>query len=39
MKNIEKTITWVKEGELSGYSRMIDQTIIPYEYKKIDIKT
>ena len=35
---MEKTIYWVKEGN-SGYSRMIDQTIIPYEYKLVDIKT
>ncbi len=37
--NIEKTIEWVKIEELSGFSRMIDQTLIPYEYKKVDIKT
>ena len=36
---MEKTIEWIKDGELSGFSRMIDQTIIPYEYKKVDIKT
>ena len=34
-----KTIEWVKTGELEGISRMVDQTLIPYEYKKIDIKT
>ena len=39
MKNIEKTIAWVKENEINGFSRMIDQTIIPYEYKTVDIKT
>ena len=35
----EKTIEWIKTGDLKGVSRMIDQTLIPYEYKKIDIKT
>ena len=35
----EKTIKWIKTGDLKGVSRMIDQTLIPYEYKKIDIKT
>ena len=39
MTKIEKTIEWIKKGELDGFSRMIDQTIIPYEYKKVDIKT
>ena len=34
--NIEKTIEWIKEKNVS---RMIDQTIIPYEYKKVDIAT
>lgn len=34
--NIEKTIEWIKEKNVS---RMIDQTIIPYEYKKVDITT
>ena len=34
-----KTVEWVKTGELEGVSRMVDQTLIPYEYKKIDIKT
>ena len=36
---MEKTIEWIKLDELNGISRMIDQTIIPYEYKKVDIKT
>ena len=36
---MEKTIEWIKIDEINGYSRMIDQTIIPYEYKKVDIKT
>ena len=36
---MEKTIEWIKTSKTSGYSRMIDQTIIPYEYKKVDIKT
>lgn len=35
--NIEKTIEWVKTGDSQGYSLMIDQTIIPYEYKKVKI--
>jgi len=34
--NIEKTIEWLKE---ENCSLMIDQTIIPYEYKKVKIKT
>lgn len=34
-----KTVEWVKTGELSGVSRMVDQTLIPYEYKKVDIET
>ena len=34
-----KTVEWVKTGELDGVSRMVDQTLIPYEYKKIDIST
>lgn len=36
---MEKTIFWVKEAPLEGFSRMIDQTIIPYEYKLVDIKS
>ena len=35
----EKTIEWVKLSNFKGVSRMIDQTLIPYEYKKVDIKT
>ncbi len=34
-----KTIEWVKTGELTGVCRMVDQTLLPYEYKKIDITT
>lgn len=34
----EKTIEWFKEGEF-GVSLMVDQTLIPYEYKKVKIKT
>ena len=34
-----KTVEWIKTGELEGVSRMVDQTLIPYEYKKVDIKT
>ena len=36
---MEKTINWVKIDELNGFSRMIDQTVIPYEFKKVDIKS
>ena len=36
---MEKTISWTKTGELNGFSRMIDQTLIPYECKFVDIKT
>ena len=32
-----KTVEWVKTGDLKGVSRMVDQTLIPYEYKKVDI--
>ena len=32
-----KTVEWVKTGDLKGASRMVDQTLIPYEYKKVDI--
>lgn len=35
---MEKTIYWIKENN-GGYSRMIDQTVIPYEFKTVDIKT
>ena len=34
-----KTVEWVKTGDLKGVSRMVDQTLIPYEYKKVDILT
>ena len=33
---MEKTIEWIKE---ENCSRMVDQLVIPYEYKKVDIKT
>ena len=36
---MEKTIAWIKEENNFGFSRMIDQTLIPYEDKKVDIKT
>ena len=36
---MEKTISWIKTDELNGFSRMIDQTVIPYEFKTVDIKT
>ena len=36
---MEKTIEWIKIDETNGFSRMIDQIVIPYEYKKVDIKT
>jgi len=39
MEQVHKTIEWVKETEISGYSKMIDQTIIPYEYKFVNIKS
>lgn len=37
----EKTIEWVKSADESqiGYSRMIEQNLIPYEYKKVNITT
>ena len=35
----KKTIEWVKVAENNGFSRMIDQTIIPYDFKKVDIKS
>lgn len=34
-----KTVEWVKTTDLKGVSRMVDQTLIPYEYKKVDITT
>lgn len=34
----DKTVEWVKVGN-GGFSRMVDQLLIPYEYKKVDIKT
>lgn len=34
----EKTIEWVKTAA-GGFSRMVDQTKIPYSYEKIEIKT
>lgn len=37
MNSIDKTIEWVKTASDKGYSLMIDQTIIPYEYKKVKI--
>ena len=35
--NVEKTIEWVNTADYEGYSLMIDQTLIPYEYKKIKV--
>ncbi len=35
---MDKTIEWVKEGEF-GYSLMINQTVLPFEYKKEKIRT
>ena len=35
---MDKTIEWVKDGEF-GYSLMIDQTLLPYEYKKFKAYT
>lgn len=34
-----KTIEWTQKEEMNGVSKMIDQTLIPYEYKYIEIKT
>ena len=34
-----KTIEWTQNGDSDGVSKMIDQTLIPYEYKYIEIKT
>ena len=39
MSNIEKTIEWVKTDDYSGYSLMVDQLSIPYEYKKVKVET
>ncbi len=36
---MEKTIYWQKISETSGFSRMIDQTVIPEEFKTVDIKS
>lgn len=33
-----KTIEWINT-ENGGFSRMVDQLLIPYEFKKVDIKT
>ena len=32
----EKTIEWIIEKECS---RMVEQRLLPYEYKKVDIRT
>ena len=39
MNSIDKTIEWVKTAPDNGYSLMIDQTIIPYEYKKVKVES
>ncbi len=36
---MEKTIEWIKTSETTGFSRMIDQIVIPYDFKRVDIKT
>ncbi len=36
---MEKTICWIEKGKTRGYSNMIDQTLIPTEYKRVDIKS
>lgn len=37
---MKKTIEWISsEDGFEGVSRMVDQTLIPYEYKHVDIKT
>ncbi len=35
----EKTIEWIEISKYNGFSRMIDQTLLPLEYKKVDIKS
>lgn len=35
---MDKTIEWIYENEF-GYSLLIDQTILPFEYKRVKIKT
>ncbi len=35
---MEKTIEWIKTNNF-GYSKMIDQTLLPYIYKKISINS
>lgn len=34
-----RTIQWIKDDSLGNVSRMVDQTLFPYEYKYVDIKT
>lgn len=36
---MEKTIEWIETSQNTGFSRMINQAILPFEYKKIDIKS
>lgn len=36
---MEKTINWVKISSTEGYSNMIDQTLIPAQYVRVDIKS
>lgn len=36
---MEKTINWVKISSTEGYSNMIDQTLIPAQYVRADIKS
>lgn len=35
---MDKTIEWIYENDF-GYSLLIDQTILPFEYKRVKIKT
>ena len=39
MNKMDKTIEWIKTPSDFGYSLMIDQRLIPYEYKKVKITT
>jgi len=38
-EKLRKTIEWINVGDFGGVSRMVDQTLIPYEYKHVEIKT
>lgn len=36
---MKKTVEWINKGDFGGVSRMVDQTLIPYEYKFVEITT